>query len=360
MKLRFLLVVVPLLFLFGCGIPFNIPAVGPDGTIAVFLDADRYAFTPDKGSLALIRDGKVVTVPGVTATGSCGALAWSLDGKEVAFVDTEPDELGFPKAWVINVAGVQTDSQTVSIARAGSPLIAPEFTPEGNIIYLGMDDDGNGHLFLYDRVEDITYPLLDNVLSYRPARDGESLWVIKRSPEGNLSLGHLLDYDPKSGDSYEIASFFIGAGVEQMFQMFPGAFFFDVEPNGDHVALTLFDQVLISPEPQEGDPSLYLIDAEERTVSRIALHGIAPAFSPDGSKIAYIGSADGINQGVYLYDVEAENEEELSVEGTVSGLFWIDAGHLGLVMREENDEEDSYYLLIYDLTAKETTPLIPG
>ena len=118
MKLRFLLVVVPLLFLFGCGIPFNIPAVGPDG----------------------------------------------------------------------------------------------------NITYLGVDNDGNGHLFLYDRVEDVTYPLLDDVLSYRPARDGESLWVIKKSAEGNLSLGHLLDYDPKSGDSYEIASFFIGAGVEQMFQ----------------------------------------------------------------------------------------------------------------------------------------------
>lgn len=375
MKLRILPLVL-LFFLAGCGIPFNRPAVGPDGVIAFFLDKSGvYNFLPEGGTLTLIKGDGILQIPGVKAEGNCGAISWSRDGKELVFVDTELDDWWLPAAWNIEVTGVQTDSEAVTLVSSESPIIGPAFTPEGNVTYIEVDDDGNGHLFLYDRVEEVIYPLLGNVLSYRPTKFGSALWVIKKSDEGSLSLGHLIQYDPETGDEDEIASFFLGSDMEETLLLFPASFLWDIDPSGECIALTLLDQALITPELDDSDTSLYLINADGDTATRISTRGIAPAFSPDGAFIAYIGSENGEDQDTFLYDRSAQMEKRIPVTGSTAGLFWIDAGHLGLVMEKQaeassqvgteqsdvsaEETEDGYYLLCFNLETGEVSPLIP-
>jgi len=375
MKARIVLLIIPLLLLAGCGIPFNRPAVGPDGTIAFFLDkSGRYHLMPQAGTLVLLRDGGLSTVTGVKTIGDCGGVSWSPDGTELVFVDTELGDWQLPVAWKIEVTGVQTASETGTIASSDSPLIAPAFTPEGNVTYIEVDDDGNGHLFLYDRIEDVTYPLLDGVLSYRPAKSGPELWVIKESVEGALSMGHLIRYDPETGDEDEVASFFLGGGMRETLLLFPPSFLWDIDPSGEHIILTLFDQALITPELDNQDTSLYLINTDDNTATRISTRGIAPAFSPDGAFIAYIGSENGEDQDTFLYDCATQIQKKVPLADSTAGLFWIDAEHLGLVMEQRTEvsqqpgtedaempaeePESSYYLLSFDLATGEVTPLL--
>ncbi len=377
MKARFLLAVVPLLFLIGCGIPFNRPAVGPDGTTAFFLDKfGSYDFLPESGTLTLIKGDETIQIPGAKAAGDCGAISWSRDGTELVFVDTELGDWQLPVAWRIEVTGVQTDSKAVTLVDSDSPLIDPAFTPEGNITYIEVDDEGNGHLFLYDRIEEVTYPLLDSVLSYRPARTGPHLWVIKISDEGALSMGHLIQYDPETGNEDEIASFFLGGGMAETFLLFPASFLWDIDPSGEYIALTLFDQALIAPKLDNQDTSLYLINADENTATRISTRGIAPAFSPDGAFIAYIGSENGEDQDTFLYDRLTQTQKKIPLTYSTVGLFWIDAGHLGLIVEKQaeaspqigtdqpnmgTEETDTgYSLLIFDLETGEVAPIIPN
>ncbi len=356
MKLRLLLVVVPLLFLFGCGIPFNRPAVGPDGAIAFFLDKlGSYNFLPEGGTLTLITKDGPLQIPGVKAEGDCGAISWSRDGTELAFVDTELGDWQLPSAWKIEITGVQTDSKAVTLVSSDSPLIGPAFTPEGNVTYIEVDDDGNGHLFLYDRVEEVTYPLLDRVLSYRPARSGPHLWVIRESEEGALSMGHLIRYDPETGDEDEIAGFFLGGGMGETLLLFPAPFLWDIDPSGEYIVLTLFDRALITPETDDQDTSLYLINVGEDTAIRISTRGIAPAFSPDGAFIAYIGSENGEEQDTFLYDCSTRTQKKIPNTYSTVGLFWIDRTRLGLI-RETEDK--NYHLFAFDLETGEVSPIL--
>ena len=374
MKARIVFIIIPLLLLAGCGIPFNRPAVGPNGTIAFFLDeSGAYHFMPRRGTLVLLNNGQLNTVTGVKTTGDCGAVSWSRDGNELVFVDTKPGDWGIPAEWMINIAAAQTNSQVTVVTRSGTPLISPAFTPTGNVTYMAVDDDGNGHLYLYDRIEEVTYPLLSDALSYRPAKSGPELWVIKRSDEGSLSMGHLVRYNPETGDEDEVAEFFLGGDMEEAFLLFPAPFLWDVDPSGRYIALTLFDQALVTPELDNQDTSLYLIDVDENAATRISTRGIAPAFSPDGEHLAYIGSEDGKTQSAIIYTRSTQERIKVPATDEVAGVFWIDAGHLGLIMREQtesslgaepgdmsDEEADSYYLLSFDLGTGTISPLIPN
>ncbi len=371
MKARIVVIIIPLLLLAGCGIPFNRPAVGPGGTIAFFLDkSGEYHFMPRAGTLVLLNDGCLSTVTGVKAIGDCGAVSWSRDGDELVFVDTEPGDWGVPVAWMIDIVAVQTGSEMTMLMRSESPLISPAFTPTGNITYINVDDEGNGHLFLHDRIERVTYPLLSDVLSYRPAKSGPELWVIKKSDEGSLSMGHLIRYDPETGDEDEIARFFLGGDMGETLLLFPASFLWDVDPSGTRIALTLFDQALISPALDNQDTSLYLINADENTAIRISTRGIAPAFSPDGEHLAYIGAEDGENQAAFIYNCSTQVRKKVPVTDATAGLFWIDAEHLGLIAKQQTEDslepssmsdeetEDSYYLLVFDLKTGRVVPLM--
>jgi len=353
MKLRILLLLA-LVFLAGCGFPFNQPAVGPDGAIAFFLDeTGAYDLLPTVGNLVLLRDGALISLEGVTVAGESGALAWSADGEELLFIETEAGEWGMPDVWNLRLTGVQTDSEAVTLLRSEMPIIAPAFTPEGNITYLRFDEEGYGHLVLYDRSEEVSYPLLSDVLSYRPA-SGSNLTVIQATDEGSLRLAHVLTYEPNSGEMNEIASFYLSQEMGETLSLLPALFLWDVDSSGQHLALALYDQVLIAPEVGVDGPSLYLLDTVEETGERIAAMGVAPNFSPDGSLLAYIGSENEEEQAVYLYDRQTDEITRIRGSDSISTLFWIDQETLGLIL----EYEEGYNLLSYDLSTREFSPLL--
>jgi hypothetical protein len=373
MKTRIALLIILLLALAGCGIPFNIPDIGPDGTIAFFVDeSGNYDFMPEGGTLTLLKGDELLQIPEVKAEGGCGAISWSRDGTEIVYVDTETGEWGMPSKWLVQVVEVQNPSEVTTIADSDIPVINPAFTPDGDITYLQVDDDGIGHLIMYDRAEAVANSLLENVLSYRPARSDSRLWVIRKTVEGSLAMGHLEQYDPELGDSNEIASFYLGVDQEETLLLFPAAFLWDVSPDGKNIALTLFDQALITPETEDAPPSLYLINTDEESASRIAGLGLAPAFSPDGSQIAYIGSEDveEEEQAAFLYNPLTWEKTKIPATADTFSIFWIDSTHLGMVMEklapevsgegdEEMEEAETYYCIIsYDIVTGEVTTLI--
>jgi len=353
MKLRIFLLLA-LVFLAGCGFPFNQPAVGPGGTIAFFLDETGvYDLLPEGGTLVLLNEGGLTRLERATAIGICGAIAWSRDGEELLFIEAEPGEWGVPVAWKLRLANVQTDSETVTLFTSEEPIIAPAFTPEGNITYLGLDEEGYGHLVLYDRSEEVRYPLLSDVLSYRPA-SGSNLTVIQATDEGSLRLAHVLTYEPNSGEMNEIASFYLSQEMGETLSLLPALFLWDVDSSGQHLALALYDQVLIAPEVGVDGPSLYLLDTVEETGERIAAMGVAPNFSPDGSLLAYIGSENEEEQAVYLYDRQTDEITRIRGSDSISTLFWIDQETLGLIL----EVEEGYRLMKVLLGTGELTPLL--
>ncbi|MEA3458282.1 MAG: hypothetical protein U9R21_06340 [Candidatus Thermoplasmatota archaeon] len=358
MKKRTLLL-LSLVFLTGCSFVFNQPIVGPNGTIAFFLDNEgAYSLLPEgEGKLTLLHEERVVQLAGVTSTGHSGVLDWSVDGKELIFIETETGEWGMPSAFNLCITGVQSDSHPVTLFHLEDLILAPAFTPEGDITYLRFgDDDEAPQLFLYARAENTHTQLLADVLSYQPIRPGSMLSIIRVTTEGEVRLARVSTYESRTGTMEEVASFFLTKEMEETFFLLPVSFLWDLDPSERYLALVLYNQVLITPKVEESEPSLYLIDREDETGKLIADMGLIPTFSPDGSLLAYIGSNDGQTPYIYLYRLETGERDYLEETTGVSTMFWIDEETLGFTI--ETDEE-IYQLLKISLDTKEVTPLLP-
>ena len=355
-----MLVLVGLL-LSGCGFIFNQPLVGPDGTTALFIGDDgTYSMLPEGDChLVLLRDGKLVHLDNVASNGDSGVLDWSSDGSEVLFIDTEQDEYGQPIAWNVRLSGVQSDSQPVTLFRTEEIILAPTFTSSGNITYLSLKDDADlSQLMLYDRTEETHTVLQNDVISYRRLNWDGMLVIISQTAEGSLKLAHISFYDLETGKKEEVASFFLAQGMEDTLFLLPASFLWDIAPEGNYVAMSIYDQALITPQMDDNDeePALYLIDANEMSAYKVADFGVIPAFSPDGSVLSYVGSKGDIPV-VYLYDIETQETRNLDSTTGVVTLFWIDDQTLGFTI-EIGDE--NYKLMKVSVPTGEVTPLIPA
>jgi len=351
---RYGLLVLLALFVGGCGSSFNQPAVGPNGTIALFLDeTGRYDFFPENAILTLLRDDGT-RIEGVTAAGPSGVVAWSADGEELLFIETELGEWGEPVVWQLWLTGTQTGLGAKPILRSKEPIVDASFTTEGDVVYLRMTEEGYGRLMRYHRTEGVHIPLLENVLSYRPRGDGGSLAVMTADTEGDLRRAYVSDYRIETGEMEQVASFFLSMQTEENLLILPASFLWDVDTDGRWLALALYDQVLISPAIELDVPSLYLIDAAAHTGERLAVMGVIPAFAPDGAYLAYIGSEDGINTAVYLHDLATGETRILQGSAGVTTLFWIDEGTLGMTF----ETDDGYRLMKTTLSTGESLPLI--
>ncbi|MGB2983664.1 MAG: hypothetical protein WBC63_07385, partial [Candidatus Bipolaricaulia bacterium] len=80
MKKRALFLMLPL-FLTGCLFSVNHPLLGPDGTVALFLnEAGSYSPTLEEATLHLLRGGEFIRVPAATISDIGEVLDWSPDG----------------------------------------------------------------------------------------------------------------------------------------------------------------------------------------------------------------------------------------------------------------------------------------
>jgi len=355
MKSRILLLALVVL-LTGCGLPFNRPAIGPNGTIALFVDGEgAYNLLPSGASLALVEDGALTRLEAVTTAEDAGALAWSPDGKELVYLETESGSWGQPISWTLWLTGIETDSQPITLLHSEEAIIDPAFTPEGDITYLRVDEEATGHLMRYSREIDAHIQLLEGVLSYRPARSGSTLTIIRGDDEGALRTAHVATYGPSTGRIEEIASFFLGGEMEETLLLFPACFLWDIDSSGRWLALALFDQVLIAPEVEVDGPSLYLIDVEQETAERLTTRGVAPTFSPDGALLAYIGPVEEDTNAAFLFDLETWNTSPIPESEGAAALFWIDQDTLGLALESE---DGTYRLVVYVPGTGELRPLL--
>jgi Tol biopolymer transport system component len=353
MKSKILLLAL-LVLLTGCGLPFNRPAVGPDGTIALFLDEEgAYNLLPSGATLALAEGGALTRLEGVTTAGDAGALTWSPDGKELVYLETESGSWGLPISWTLWLTSIETDSRPVTLLHSEEAIIDPAFTPEGDITYLRVDEGATGHLMCYSRATDAHTQLLEGVLSYRPTRSGSTLTIIRGDDEGALRTAHVSTYDPATGRIEEIASFFLGGEMEETLLLFPAPFLWDIDSSGRRLALALFDQVLITPEVEVDGPSLYLIDVEQEMAERLTTRGVAPTFSPDGTLLAYIGSIEEDTNAAFLFDLETWSTRRVRGSEGAAALFWIDQETLGLAVESE---DETYRLVVYFLGTGEFRP----
>lgn len=352
MKSRFFLIGF-VIFLAGCSFSFNQPAVGPDGTIAFFVNEEgRYHLFPESGTLALIQNGCKVLLENTTTQAQASSTAWSPDSKEIIYLETELGELGSSDTWKIKLTKPQTNSEVTTLWTSKEPILDPHFIPSGNITYLRGDvEEESVHLFIYNRSEDIHQLLFENVISYRPMGSGANLAIIHITEQGDLQLAHISTYDPVTGEMKELAKFFLSEKMQETFLLLPAWFLWDIEPSGTWLALTLYDRLLIEPEATGGEPTLYLIETTEETAEEIAPLGIAPAFSPDGKLLAYISRAEENEEEkvVVLYNLDTKEKKEIPGTENTSSLFWIDNETLGAVF----EVDDKFSLAKYPLkTAK--------
>jgi len=354
MKARILLLAL-LVLLTGCGLPFNRPAVGPDGTIALFLDEEgAYNLLPTEATLALVEDGDLRRLEGVPTAGDAGALAWSPDGKELVYLETESGYWGDPFSWTLWVIEVEPSGEPAMLLYSEEAIIDPAFTPEGDITYLRVDEEATGHLMRYSRETNTHIQLLESVLSYRPARPGSTLTIIRGADEGALRKAHVATYDPSTGSIEEIASFFLGSEMEETLLLFPSSFLWDIDSSGRWLSLALFDQVLITPEAEVDGPSLYLIDVDQESAERLTTEGVAPTFSPGGTLLAYIGPIEEDTNAAFLFDLETWNTRRVRGSEGAAALFWIDQETLGLAIESE---DETYRLVAYVLGTGELRPV---
>jgi len=375
MKLRIGLILLAL-FLTGCGpFLFDHPAVGPDGTIAVFLIQDEEgerAYTLSGGStLTLIHDGVPILSKDVVNDSEAVATtpAWSPSGDELVYIEakeikTDDDE--YLISSTLYLTDTQPDSTPVPLMVCeanpeGLPLLCqPAFTPEGDITYLRLelempDETVIGHLVRYDRSADVHETLLSNVLSYLPATADRPLTVIQTSRETEVQVAHVLTYDLTSGEEEEVASSVLTPEMVDWFYTLPPAFLWDVSPSGQWLALSLSNQLLLSPEVPAEDLLVYLINLATNEGEQLTTDGYAPAFSPSETYLSYIGSEEDGNSMVVLYHLETEAHKTLAGTENVLSLFWIDSTTLGLAVDSKTDWFD---LLAYDLETGSLTPLI--
>lgn len=358
MKLKILLIGL-VLFLGGCVFPFNRPAVGPEGTIAFFVNEEgQYDFFAQSGTLALLQDGKIFLLENTAIETEGGSIAWSPEGDELIYLEMEPSELGLPETWKLQLVKPQTSSEKVTLLTSPEPILNPAFTPEGDITYLqGSEEEEIIHLFVYDRAKDAHSPMLEDVLSYRPFSPTGTLAIIQTEGKEDLQLATVSTYNPDNEEITELAKFYLSKEMQEAFLMLPAPFLWDVDIAGKWLALTLYDRVLIEPEVTGGEPSLYLINTEEETGEQIAAIGALPAFSPDGNMLAYIGSAkeEKDQQITCIYNLQTGEQEQIEGSLGTSGLFWIDKQSLGIIFETDEGYRINKYLLATD----QWEPLFP-
>lgn len=343
------------LFLSGCGLSLNQPVMGPDGTIAVFLDeTGTYDFLLEGGILTLLSDDSTTQIDRADPAIPASALDWSLDGAELLFGETElGGEWGAPSAWNLCVTEPWADSEPLTLLSSVELITNAAFTAEGNVTYLVFDEEGSGALMLLDRAEDTQTCLLRNVLSYQPAVSKLSLTVIQLDESEGFPKARVSTYVPATGEMEPIASFLLTMQMEEILATL-GCFLWDMDSSGTCLALALYDQLLIDPEVEVDAPSLYLVDTIEETGRRIALLAVMPAFSPDDSLLAYVSVEDEQDSAVYLYNRETEEKKKVPNSDGAVAFFWIDEGTLGVTF--ETDDE-TYQLMKILLDTGELLPL---
>jgi len=332
-----LLMLILVLALSGCLFTINHPVIGPDWTMAVFLDEEgAYALSVESGVLHLLRNSNWVPVPAATISDAGGMLDVSPDGSEFLYVDIQSVDLFGPMTSTLY--RVQADPEAIpeAVFETDSSIVKAVWTAEGiYLLYVGEED--LGVLELLDPETGGLEWLYGDLLSFSISPENKRIDLVGVDQDGDLTAGFVERWDRLTNRHPEQAIFILSEATIESFLTLPHDFLYDVSPNGRWLAIALYDPAMMEPIAEQDVPDLYLVDTEHETSERISVQGVMPAFSPNGTSLVYMTSKDRLTPIVMLRDLESGTTSEIVGSEGASTLFWIAEDRLGLTFELDDD-----------------------
>ena len=355
MKKRALFLMLPL-FLTGCLFSVNHPLLGPDGTVALFLnEAGSYSPTLDEATLHLLRGGEFIRVPAATISDIGEVLDWSPDGREILYVQHEVGEWFELTQSTLYSVEARSDGVPEVILESEMVIKDAAYAYDGRIAVLRFGEGFAGILELVDPDGGEPQEIFDDVLAFRLDPTRTEMVALHLDVEGPVPIGRVARWRLEEDDSDTLAVFGLGEQMLETYCVFSDAILFDVDITGRWVAFAVFDQVMIDPLIEEETPTLYLVDTVTESAQRIAEIGFLPSFSPDGRKLAYMTSDDGDTGHAALFDLETQESAPVPASLGASTCFWLSNSLLGLTYELE---DDAYWLVTVDINTGESAVLV--
>lgn len=350
------LMLMATVLLTGCLFTLNDPLAAPDGTIAVFLDANGgYTLFPETGGLHLFRDDEWIPIPAATIAGSGGLLDLSPDGSQALYVDIDSDGVFTSFASTLYRCALLPDAAPERILQTGSTVAKAEWVRSDRILVLLFDEQELGTLHALDPTTRKTTLLAEDLLSFEVVPETDELLLLAARPESDPPLGGVVRWDPETGTRRPLATFVLSEETLESFAALPHRLFWDVSPDGTWVALALYDGTVVVPAAETELPTLYLIDLMVGETQRIAVEALMPAFAPDGSGLLYAVEAES-DEAVLMWRSFASGRST-EVPGSVgmSTAFWLSPTTLGMTYEMD---EDRFRLVSLDVDTEEIRVLV--
>ncbi len=280
------------------------------------------AWSPDGKSIAYValRRGGIWIVP-ATGEGEPVRLTtfgsrpqWSPDGREIAFQSDEGTESGWtafdalPRStiWIVNVS----TGRAAPLTREGHPAGghgAPAWRRDGNrlaftsceVEWCGIYTiarDGSGLATIITDTRGLSSPVF--------AREGNALYYVLTRYNNSLLMSVAIDSSgARTADAAPVRLRSSGPGVMQQVA---------ISRDGFRLAWTLVEEssdlYSIPAQPPSGEGG----EAKQLTRNP-TFRSIFPAFSPDGTKIAYSAAAAGEDSGIWIVDADGANAKAVAV-----------------------------------------------
>ena len=302
----------------GCTMSRNLPAERPDGSVAVVLSpSGEYEFFDQGVVWVLDVEGNPLGEPFVPEEAQivqvCDA---SPAGWLLLVLDT--DEYGFSVG--SRLVEWSPGREAREIFASPDVLLVPRYAGNGRVLFLRSEEEV-AFLWALDGGTGGAVLLESGVLAF--VSTGGRTVVLHA--DGTVTLLGSGDLPVRITCGEECAMTFLFLGQVSL----------ALDPSGRYLAIVLDEEPAIIQPDVERLPTLYLVDLLAGSAERIATPAISPAFSPDGTKLAFVGQAvDQPDQEVLVYDV---GTGEAAPVAESSGALWTRWGRAGLLAGVEGN-----------------------